>query len=285
VAHPQIAIFARLANGNTAPVRKIEGQKTLLGRTMHAIAYDEIHDEFVVPQAFAQAVLTFRGGANGEEAPVRVIQGSRTQLGYPDQLAIDAVHNEIFVPQRGRILVFERGASGNVAPIRVLESGNGIRLGNSLAVDPVNNLLVVSGSVAGGDGEGGSRRSQARMLIYNRTDAGPATPKAMIGGPASRYSGGSLTVYPSKGLIIAVSYSNPQPYGGKNETVVESTDGYVGVWSITDRGDTPPRWIIGGPNGVFRRLHNVAVDAKNKSLIVSDQRLNAVLTFLVPEIF
>jgi hypothetical protein len=73
VAHPQIAVFARLANGNANPVRKIEGQKTLLGRTMHSIVYDEIHDEFVVPQQFGQAILTFRGGANGEEVPVRVL--------------------------------------------------------------------------------------------------------------------------------------------------------------------------------------------------------------------
>ncbi len=80
MAHPQIAAFARLADGNAKPVRKIEGQKTLLGRTMHSIVYDEIHDEFVVPQQFGQAILTFRGGADGEEVPVRVIQGSLTQL-------------------------------------------------------------------------------------------------------------------------------------------------------------------------------------------------------------
>ena len=52
----------------------------MLGRTMHSIVYDDLHDEFVVPQQFGQAILTFRGGADGEEAPVRVIQGSLTQL-------------------------------------------------------------------------------------------------------------------------------------------------------------------------------------------------------------
>ena len=75
MAHPQIATFARLADGSAQPIRKLEGQKTLLGRTMHAIAYDEVHDEYMVPQQFGQAILTFRGGASGEEAPIRVIQG------------------------------------------------------------------------------------------------------------------------------------------------------------------------------------------------------------------
>jgi len=33
-----------MADQNAKPVRKIEGQKTLLGRTMHGIAYVEIHE-------------------------------------------------------------------------------------------------------------------------------------------------------------------------------------------------------------------------------------------------
>ncbi len=40
---------------------------------MHAIVYDAIHDEFVVPQPFGQAILTFRGDAAGEASPIRVI--------------------------------------------------------------------------------------------------------------------------------------------------------------------------------------------------------------------
>ncbi|MCH7978935.1 MAG: hypothetical protein IH935_08165, partial [Acidobacteria bacterium] len=75
MAHPQIAAFTRLAKENEAPTRLIAGQKTLLARTMHDIRYNAIHDEFVVNNPFAQAILVFRGGADGEEAPIRVIQG------------------------------------------------------------------------------------------------------------------------------------------------------------------------------------------------------------------
>jgi hypothetical protein len=71
--HPQIAAFARLAGVNTPPVRAIEGQKTLISRTMHGFYYDGPHDEIVVMSPLAQAILVFRGGASGEEAPIRVI--------------------------------------------------------------------------------------------------------------------------------------------------------------------------------------------------------------------
>ena len=91
---------------------------------MHGIVYDEVRDEFTVPQQFGQAILTFRGGADGEEAPIRIIQGRDTQLEQPDRLAIDTIHHEIFVPEdtHGKILVFPQEGNGNVAPIRVLHT-------------------------------------------------------------------------------------------------------------------------------------------------------------------
>ena len=60
---------------------------------------------------------------------------------------------------------------------------------------------------------------------------------------------------------------------------------YVGVWSVHDDGDVPPRWKIGGPNGILQMPRGITVDAKNKNIIVSDKRLNAVMTFNFPELF
>ena len=240
---------------------------------MHAIAYDEIHDEFVVPQQFAQAILTFRGGADGEEAPIRLIQGSLTQLRNPDRLAVDAVHNEIFVPQGNSVLVFSRQADGNAAPIRVLR-GPDTQLGASaVAVDPIHDLLIVGGNVRG---------VGSRLLIFNRTDQGNVKPKAVIGGPKSglRQISGPFAVYPPKGqIIVSVRGSTSE----SNE--MSSDECFVGVWSIQDNGDVPPRWTIGGPKGALRMVRGVDLDVKNKSVIVTDKRLNAVLTFYFPEMF
>jgi hypothetical protein len=272
VAHPQIAAFARLADGNVGSTRNIAGQKTLLGRVTHGITYDPIHDEIKVPSQLAQSILTFKGSANGEEPPIRVLQGPLTELRDPDTIAEDPVHNELFVPAGYAILVFNREANGNVAPIRKLTPpGNPFRAG-SMSVDPVHNLIVVGGSIGKG---------QPRLMIFNRTDEGNTSPKAMIGGPKSGYHspGGPFAIYPATGNIVV----SIQGGGGDNNR--SSEDSYVGVWNIKDNGDVPPRWKIGGPNGILRMPKGTVLDAKNKSLIVSDKRLNAVLTFYFPEIF
>src|SRR6266516_4723812 len=61
---------------------------------------------------------------------------------------------------------------------------------------------------------------------------------------------------------------------------------FVGVWSTNDNGDVPPRWKIEGKaSNVMKKPRGVALDPKHKEVIVSDMRLNAVLTFYFPEIF
>jgi hypothetical protein len=274
VVHPQIAVFARLAKDGAKPVRKVEGQNSLLGRTMHGIAYDPIHDEFTVPQQFGQAILTYRGAANGEEAPIRVIQGPHSGLDAPEHLDVDSVHNEIFVPTRyGAVLVFPRDGRGDVAPIRTLRGPNTMLAGDApISVDPVNNLLIVGGTAG---------RGQTRLLIFNRTDSGDVKPRAVIGGPKSQmYSfGGPFAVYPEKHEIL-VSVRGPGPYAE-----LASEEAYVGVWSELDNGDVGPKWTIGGPHGILRMPRGIAVDVKNRNMFVSDKRLNAVLTFHFPEMF
>jgi hypothetical protein len=116
VNHPQIAAFARLAGENTPPVRVLEGQRTLISRTMHGFAYDAIHDEIVVTSPLAQAILIFRGSASGEEPPVRVIQGPHTLIDGPpnlgnDRVSIDPVNDEIYLPARMVKILMRRGYS------------------------------------------------------------------------------------------------------------------------------------------------------------------------------
>jgi hypothetical protein len=121
----------------------MEGQGSLLARVMHSIVYDSAHDEIIVPQYFAPAILTFRGGANREDPPIRIIQGPHTRLRVPDRLDVDSIHNEIFVPQGDEVLVFPRSAMGDVAPIRVLKGFPETVSAEAVGVDPVHNLLIV----------------------------------------------------------------------------------------------------------------------------------------------
>ena len=259
----------------------IAGQATRLSRTMHDIRYDAVNDELLVTNPFARAVLVFRGGADGDEAPIRIIQGSKTLLGDPkrfaggpDRLDVDPVHNEIFIVDGEKILVYPRLGNGNVAPIRVIE-GPATQLDNdgTLAVDPVNNVIVVAQDTI----TQGSTK-MARILIFDRTANGNAKPRGMIGGPKTEIIRiNQLQIVPGKGWIVAA-----QP-GFIDMQTPEGV--FIGIWSIHDNGDVPPRWKLGGPNSVTVKPRGVAIDPKNKELLVADMRLNAVLTFYFPEIF
>ena len=257
------------------PSRVVSGQGSKLSRTMHDVRYDETHDEFLVANPFAQAVLTFRGGANGEEAPIRIIQGPRTQLSG-DRLDVDPVHNEIVVPTGNAILVFPRGASGDVAPIRVIRGPDTqLRNASSVSVDPVNNLIVVGlNNTLSVD-----PKNNGALLIFNRTDNGNVKPRGVIRGPKSGIVRINQTdVYPPRKLVVAAS---PGPV-----YEMEPADAFVGVWSLEDSGDVPPLWKINvGPASTLKKPFGLVLNPKHKELIVSDMRLQSVLTFYFPEIF
>jgi hypothetical protein len=251
VAHPQIAAFARLANGQVAPVRTIEGQTTRLSRTMHGIAYDNVTDRIIVPAQFSQSVLSFRGDARGEEQPVRHIQGPRTGLRRPDRLAVDPTRGEIFVSDGG-VLVFPVDATGDVAPIRVIRGPDtllGDGGGGPVAVDPATGTLIVS--------------TRRRLLMFDIAANGNVKPLRVISGPDTE---GGMYVQAYNGLVFARTASNA-----------------IGVWSIYDNGTVPARFKIG--QGVNIETRGVAIDPKNQSVIASDKELNALLTWRVPEVF
>jgi hypothetical protein len=256
--HPQIAAFARLAKENAVPTRKLEGQLTRLGRTMHDIAYDPIHDEIVVGSPFGQAILVFRGGAFGEEPPIRIIQGPRTQIvsatNGVDRVAIDPVNNEILVGSRlHRILVFAREANGDAEPIRVLGGPNSeIGTNPGIRVDPVNNLLLVVG--------------QGGIQVFDRTATGNARPRAVIGGAGA--GGGSAQFEVYNGMVIA-------PKGDNN----------IYAWSLRDTGDVRPLWKIPAPLGPRANQLGIVLDPAHKEVLVATGEGNQVRTFSVPEIF
>lgn len=215
---------------------------------MHGIAYDEVADRIIVPAQFSQAILSFRGNAQGEEPPVRVIQGPRTGLQQADRVSVDPLRKEIFVSDRGQILVFPVEANGDVAPIRAIRGPDTQFDGApSLGIDSVNRLLVLT---------------SRGLLIFDSSASGNVKPLRTVTGYSAGM--GRLAVY--NGLIFA---------GGGDEG--------IGIWSVNDNGAVPPRWRLG--KGVLQAIRGITVDPRNKSVIVTDKELNAVLTWYVPEVF
>ena len=271
VAQPRIAAYSTSADKGAVASRIIEGQNTRLSRTVHAIAYDEIHDEIVVQSNMGQAVVTYRGGANGDEAPLRIIQGPKTLLRDPVSLFIDPVHEEYFVFNAGTddtMLVYDRMANGDAAPKRVLK-GPGMIHGVG-AIDPVTNLMFISGQNNG-------------LLVYDRMAEGTTPPLRTIGGgPISGLMApGRIVVYPgTRSIVVTSSDGN----GAREPDTKDLLPGpYVGVWNEDDSGDVPPRYTIA--KGHLYMPRGLTLDPKKKTVIVSDQYKYSVMTFSLPELY
>lgn len=263
MANPRIAIFARLADGNVAPTRVIEGGRTRLSRTSHAIAYDDKNDEIVIPNPLAEAILFFAGGASGDAAPIRTIQGPKTLLQENDELALDSVHDEIVVPTRQAILIFSRTAGGNVAPVRII-SGPKTKIfrARGIAVDPIHNLIAIGNA------------SPQGILIFNRTDNGDVAPRQIITGPHTGiYALKGFAAVPERGELIA---TNETPGVQVSRNVGEA---FVGIWNITDNGDVPPKVTIKGQTTNIIAPRGAAVDYKHQEIYIIDKVQNAFFTY------
>lgn len=270
---------------NTKPSRLLAGQRTLLGRTMHDIRYDPVNDEFMVTNPFAQAILIYKGNADGDTPPVRVIQGSKTQLAGAvysglDRVEVDWVNNEIVVGIGEAILTFPRTANGDVAPLRVIKGPNAKLVGvQTVVVDPVTNVYVVGGNYSGGSsGQMGALGAGGGMATYPRMGNGDVPPKTVIVGPKTEIVRiNQMAMIPQKGWIVA-----SQPGAGGEQ---EPKNTFVGVWHVSDNGDVPPKWKLGGPKTQLKKPRGVTLNFKNKEVIVADMRTNSVLTFAFPAIF
>ena len=293
-------MFARLANGNVAPSRVIEGQGTNLSRTMHGIAYDEVNDEVVIPVALSGAILVFRADAKGETPPIRTIQGTRTRLVRPHTVAVDPVHDEILTadPSMRAVAVFDRRANGNVAPKRVI---SGARTGLldivGLAVDPIRNVIVAASRKGNGEKVG--------IFVFDRLATGDVEPKQFIGGPNSKLAHfRQVTIDPGTGNIFLAqqntrmkqmeAYVLDQPREGFTAKDKDDEDddgdsgrldqmGFIAVYAPDDNGDIPPRAIIKGPGIRLAGAAGVALNPGKKEIIAVGG--NGFQTFLLPDFF
>ena len=296
MSQPRIAVFARLANGNVAPMGTIEGQKTNLSRTMHGIVFDSIHDEIIVPVALAGAVLVFKGDARGETAPIRVIQGPKTQMIRPHTVTVDPVNNEIIVGDRSAraLMVYSRTANGDVAPLRVIQ-GDKTQLLDlvGVAVDYKRNVLIASNTDRVSDRTG--------LFFYNRTDNGNVAPIRFVGGPKS----GIIRTWQieansdlGKVYVAAINNDYLAPY--RLEKARDGLDpnidipgpwntdkhvGFIGVWDTLDNGDVPPQTQIKGYSTLVAHPGGVAINVKDSEIYVTDSVRNGLLAFLIPEAF
>lgn len=264
----------------------ISGQSSRLGRTVHGIAYDPIHDEIVVPNPLADAILVFRASAKGGESPIRVIQGACTQLVTPHSVSLDLMNKEIWVTSLTdkTVYVFPWDADGDVAPLRVIR-GPKTKLGHvvGIGVDQTTGLVAVANT--------------SEILVFNRTDNGDVAPSASIQGPKTGIGDEpwQIQMYQGKIFVAASNHLHQNVYSGVTLKGIykaipedpwnDPNLGFIGVWNITDKGDVPPRAKLGGPFSGLLHPIGLAINPKDGEMYVSDSVRNGLFTYLVPDFF
>ena len=121
---PSITVYTLDANGNTAPLRIIEGPKTQLNWPMQ-IAVHEERGELFVANDMDHSIVVFRVTDNGDAVPVRTIKGPKSGIKNPTGIALDLKNGELLVANMGAhsATSYPLTASGDVAPLRSIRGG------------------------------------------------------------------------------------------------------------------------------------------------------------------
>ena len=130
---PSITVYPLQASGNTAPIRVIQGPKTLLNWPA-TLFVDEEHGDLYVANDAGDSVLVFGIEANGNVSPARTISGPRTGIKYPTGVFVDLKNDELWVSNMGNhsATVYRRTADGNAAPLRTIRSAPAGKLALSI---------------------------------------------------------------------------------------------------------------------------------------------------------
>jgi DNA-binding beta-propeller fold protein YncE len=124
IAPPSITVYPKNAQGDTAPLRVIQGPKTQMDWPT-SLAVHPDRGEIYVANDTGDSVIVFKADAEGDVAPIRVIKGPKTMIKNPTGVALDLKNGELWVANFGShaATVFPVDASGNVTPKRVIRSG------------------------------------------------------------------------------------------------------------------------------------------------------------------
>jgi DNA-binding beta-propeller fold protein YncE len=185
-----ISIYPKNYTTDTKPIRKIEGNNTLL-EDPHGIALDtgnkviyvsnfgnvNIREEGNRYGKFDQPSITvYPLDGNGDIKPVRKIQGPKTLLNWPSHIALHAGRQELFVANDAdsSVLVFSAAAEGDTAPIRVIRGPKtGIKHPPGIALDEKLNEIYLA------------NMGNASVTVFPVTANGDVAPiRTVRGGPA-----------------------------------------------------------------------------------------------------
>jgi 6-phosphogluconolactonase (cycloisomerase 2 family) len=147
---PSISVYPTTADGDTAPVRVIQGTKTQLDWP-GAMSVDADSGDLFVANDMGQSIIVFHRTDEGDVAPSRVLKGPKTHLSYPAGVFVDAKNKEVWASNLGNssATVYPLLANGDVAPLRIIrgadENKQSLKFGKTeaLAYDSRREQLLV----------------------------------------------------------------------------------------------------------------------------------------------
>jgi DNA-binding beta-propeller fold protein YncE len=118
-----VTVYPLKADGNTAPIRIIEGPRTRLNWPA-AMWVDSERGELYVANDGDDSVLVFKTTDHGDVVPTRMIRGPKTHVSNPTGVFLDTKNEELWVSSMGNhsAVAFRRTANGDVAPLRIIRS-------------------------------------------------------------------------------------------------------------------------------------------------------------------
>ena len=158
-----ISVFPKQYTTETKPLRRIEGNNTLL-EDPHGITLDT-KNKLIYVSNFGNADLKAADGrgrygkfeapsitvypldGEGDVKPIRRIQGSKTLMNWPSHIVLHVGRQELFVANDAdsSMLVFKATDQGDVAPIRVVKGPKtGLKHPPGIALDEKLNEIYVA---------------------------------------------------------------------------------------------------------------------------------------------
>ena len=267
-----VVVFARTATGNVAPLRTITSVFPVTGLgNPTGVAIDVVNNELVVANN-GRSISVYARTANGNAVPLRQIVGplNTTFNNGPLDVAVDTVNNELVVTNPtpspgGSVLVFARTATGDVAPLRSILGGTTLFLPRGVAVDPVNNEVVVAG------GQGGN------VVVYARTATGTTPPLRTLAGGLTLL-GSPQSVVITTGTGPAVQSRKTHGPAGAFDIAIDTGQAIGGTVTVEPRNIGTGHTIVFQFAGPITATGAVASTAGSASAAISGNDVVVTLT-------
>jgi hypothetical protein len=220
-------------------------------------------EELFVSNYPINTISVYPRTASGDVAPIRTIQ---TGLDHPHQIAVDVLHQELFVANNvvasaghtPAVVIYDLNASYplNDTPKRIIAGpSTGLEKPTGIHVDMVNLELYVSNDLDG----------SFSVVVYPLSASGDASPIRTIKGPLTGLHGPvGMVVDHVHDELIVVNYKVPDVLFGST----------VSTFSRTANGDVAPLRVIKGlPDSTLtflREAQAVALDLERDEIAVAN---------------